>query len=223
MYRALLLDPRTFFEEYVGDRGLRSETLFVAFVGVLGTIGTMFAVLTIRSQFDTGAVGGNLSRGISMRLWAEAIGPLVGAFVLWVGLSVVLYLSSWAYSTLGGIYVLAKKSAWALFPFAFANVVLAVAYVVTAFGADIDTNYVPVAGTTLLRFQFVWHQVAHEPLVLGARAVGLLAAIWAGYIAAHAVADVRDISVGEGLRAAAVPVVLYVAWEGYQLFLAFSA
>lgn len=218
MYRALLFDPERFYDEFVGDRGLRSEVLTVIFVGIVGSIGTFLAVETIRSEFDAGLAGDTLPQALSTRLWAEALGPLLGAFVLWFALALTLYLVSWAYSTLGGFYTTVKKSAWALVPLAFANLIATIGYIVTALQTDVDTE-LPTS-TRDVQLEFLWSQIGHDPIVLGARAAGLVFAVWAGYIAAHAIADVRDISVRQGYVVAAVPVVLYLVREGLDLLAA---
>lgn len=217
MYRALLFDPGRFFEDFLGDRGIRTEALVVGFVGVVGSIGTMFAVLQIRSNFNTNVIGGNLPDGVGMQLWGAGIRPLLGAVVLWLAFTLAFYVLSWVFSEEGGIFETFKNTAWALVPFAFTNAILAAGYAYASIGADIPTDMTTLGGTTSRRFAGVWEPVAHDTIVIGARAAGLVFVVWSAYIAAHGIADVRNIEMRNAYAVAGVTMLGYVLWTGYNL------
>jgi len=217
MYRALLFDPGRFYDEFLGDRGLRTEILVVAFVGLVGSIGSLYAVIVVRGEFDTSAIGGNLPRGVSMQLWGAGIGPLLGAFVVWIAFALLLYAISWVYSEEGGLFRLLKDSAWALVPLTLANAALSVGYVLAAMDAEIGTDLNQAGGTTERRFAYVWEPISQDVMVIGARAAGLVLLLWCGYIAAHAVADVRDLEMRDAYVVAGITMLVYALWEGYQL------
>jgi hypothetical protein len=216
MYRALLFDPEHFYDEYLGSRGLRSEILMVAFVGVVGFVGNYFA----RQELTTVIVeefGDILNRDSEFELIRLVIEPLVGIFLLWFGLVVALYAVSWLYSTVGQIYELMKRSAWATVPLLIANLLhtIAIAYAATQVEVDnIDLQDFPQP--PIERALYVWDLAAGEIYVTATVLVSVVFILWSGYIAAYAVRDVRDLETDEALRVAAVPAGLYAIWVIYQ-------
>lgn len=217
MYRALLFDPGRFYDEFVGDRGLKAEALLVTLIGAVGSVGAMYAVYQIRGQFESSGLGSDIPRGVEFQLWGAGLEPLIGVFVLWALFTLALYVGSWLYSEEGALYTLFKNTAWALVPLVFANVILAIAFIYASRGAEVDTDLASAGGTTARRFAHVWEPIAQDTVIIGARAVGLLFAVWCGFIAAHGVADVRDIEPSQGYKVAGVAVALYVLWNGIQL------
>lgn len=214
LFRTLLFDPETFYEDHAGSRGLRNEIVLVFVVGALGLIGSYYAVRTLLDAFEDPGTS-SLGPDVEMQLLGYAIEPLVGAFVLWLGFAVALYVASWYYSDAGRLYTLLKNTAWAMVPIAFANVLRSAALIVTAYGLDVETD-VP-RGFTETIVAYVWTQVGQEPLVIAATAIGAVFVVWTGYIAAHGVAVVRDLEIGEAYRVAAVPTVGYVLYIGYEV------
>lgn len=215
MYRALLLDPEHFYDEYLGSRGLRSEFLIVAFIGVVGLVGNYFTRQEVQSVFVE--VGIPINADTNFELIRLVVAPLIGIFILWFGLTVALYAVSWLYSTVGQIYELMKRSAWALFPLVVANLLhsIALAYAATQVTEDqIDPQEVPQP--PIERAHHMWDAAAGEIYVTATVLVGALLVLWGGYIAAYAVRDVRDLETGEALRVAAVPAGLYAIWLLYQ-------
>lgn len=208
-YRDALFAPGRFYGEHVGSRGLLREILLVAVVGIVGTAGTMFAVRTLREEY-----AGALTFDVEMLLWGEAFAPLVGAFLLWIGFALALYLVSWLYSTAGGLYGLLKNTAWSLLPLLVANLLLTVAFAFVTVTADFESAD-GVGAHPETRFEFMWEQLYHEPLVLGAYAVSIVFVAWCGYIAAPGVAEVRDLEMEEAYRVVAVPVVAYALYVAY--------
>lgn len=217
MYRRLLFSPRDFYDEYIGTHGLRAEGVLVAAIGIIGTIGTMIAVYQVRWQFEAGPFGRQIERGVEMQLWRVGVEPFFYAFVFWIGMAALLYGASWLYSEDGSFYVLVKKTAWALVPFAFANAILTAAYAYAGMVADIETDLTAAGGTTAMRFAATWNPVAHSEVVIVAQVVSILFVAWCGYIAAYAVVEVRDIEISQAYRVAAVPVVVYGLWVGYNV------
>lgn len=211
LYRALLFDPERFYEEYAGDQGILREVLLVVAIGLVGTVGTFYAVSRVMSPYST--TDADLEYSVEFQLWNEAVSPLLTVIVLWLGLVAALYAISWLYTEAGSLYLLLKYAAWSLVPLVFANAIQTAAYVYTAYGADVDANH---SGTlTEDIYQSIWGQVGNEPVVLVATAISVVFVLWVGYIAAHAVAAVRDLSIDEGYRVVALPVVAYV---GYVLY-----
>lgn len=208
-YRDALFAPGRFYGEHVGSRGLLREILLVAAIGIVGAAGTVFAVQTLREEYETA-----LTFDVEMLLWGEAVAPLVGAVLLWVGFALTLYFVSWLYSTAGGLYELLKNTAWSLLPLLVANLLLTGAFAFATVTADLE----PADGIGAhpeARFEFMWEQIYHEPIVLGANAVSILFVVWCGYIAAPGVADVRELELEEAYRVVAVPVVAYVLYVAY--------
>ncbi|WP_276254981.1 YIP1 family protein [Halomontanus rarus] len=213
VYRSILFDPDTFYSEYAGKRGIVRELLLIAVIGVVGLIGTLYAVQTLRGEYS----GDILTDDVGMQLWGNALAPLIGAFLLWVGFTVVLYAVSWLYSTAGSFYMLWKNTAWALLPALFANLLLTAAYAVTTYTAEFDGSDELNSSHPDTMVAFMWEQIAHEPMVVGAYALGVVFAVWSGYIAAYGVAEVRKLEVDEAYRVVAVPVVAYALYVGYQV------
>ncbi|MCU4741270.1 YIP1 family protein [Halobacteria archaeon AArc-m2/3/4] len=210
VYRSLLFDPDTFYSEYAGKRGIVRELILVALVGVVGAIGTLYAVQALRGEY-----GGMLTNDVDMQLWGNALAPLVGAFLLWIGFTVALYAVSWLYSTAGSFYTLWKNTAWSLLPLLFANLILTVAYAVTTYTAEFDGTDELTSSHPDAIVAFMWEQLAHEPMVVGAYALSIVFVVWCGYIAAYGVAEVRDLETDEAYRVVAVPVVAYALYVGY--------
>lgn len=216
MYRSLLTDPETFYDEFLGTRGITLEIALVLFVGAVGFAGNVYALLRLESLFAELDVA--LGQQVSFALWGNVAAPLVGAVGLWIGLTTALYVTGWLYTGVGEYYVLLKRSAWALVPLLFANLIRAVAVAYAAFSlepGDVTATGVPrIPGA---RAQFVWGQVASDPVVVAAVVVGVAFVAWAGYVGAFAVRDVRELETDEAYRVAAVPTLayaLYVLYEG---------
>ena len=215
MYRALLFDPEHFYDEYLGSRGLRSEILMVAFVGVVGLVGNYFARQEVQSVFVEAAIP--INSDTNFELIRLVIAPIVGIFILWIGLTIALYAVSWLYSTIGQFYELMKRSAWAVVPLVVANLLhsIAIGYAATQVTEDqVDPQNVPQP--PIDRAHHMWDTAAGEIYVTATILVGAVFVIWAGYIAAYAVRDVRDLETSEALRVAAVPAGLYAIWVLYQ-------
>lgn len=214
MYRTLLTDPGTFYDEYVGARGLLVEVLLVLVVGAVGFAGNVYALLQLEELFAQ--LETSLNQDVAFAMWGEAVAPLVGAVLLWVGLTTALYVLGWLYSAVGEYYVLLKHTAWAMVPLAFANLIhsAAMAYAAFTLSAD-DVALSEIPRIPEDRAAFVWEVAAGELVVLAAVVVGIAFAVWAGYIAAYAVRDVRDIDIGEAYRVAAVPTGAYVLYVVY--------
>jgi len=216
MYRTLLTDPGTFYDEYVGTRGLRVEILLVLVVGAVGFVGNVYALLQVEELFAQLEIP--LGQDVAFAMWGEVAAPLVGAVLLWIGLTTALYVVGWLYSAVGEYYVLLKWTAWALVPLAFANLIHSVAVAYAAFSVsagDVATSEVPRVPED--RAAFVWDVAAGEIAVVAAAVVGIAFAVWAGYIAAYAVRGVRDIETDEAYRVAAVPTVAYVLYVVYEV------
>lgn len=216
MYRALLTDPETFYDEHVGTRGLRVEVLLVLVIGAVGFAGNVYALLRIEELFAQ--VDVPLSQDVAFAMWGVVVSPLVGAVLLWVGLTTALYVVGWLYSAVGEYYVLLKRTAWALVPLGFANLIHSVAMAYTAFSVsagDVATSDLP--RLPVERATFAWKVVAGEPAVLAAVVVGIVFVVWAGYISAYAVRDVRNIETDEAYRVAAVPTVAYALYVVYAV------
>lgn len=213
VYRSILFDPDTFYSEYAGKRGIVREILLIAVIGVVGLIGTLYAVQTLRGEYS----GDILTDDVNMQLWGNAIAPLVGAFLLWFGFTVALYAVSWLYSTAGGFYRLWKNTAWSLLPLLFANLILTAAYAVTTYTAELNGADERNSSHPDAIAAFMWEQLAHDPVVVGAYALSIVFIVWSGYIAAHGVAEVRKLEIDEAYRVVAVPVVAYALYVGYQV------
>lgn len=215
MYRALLTDPQGFYDEYVGSRGILSEVLVVAVIGVLGTIGNYYAYSAVVEE--AAAAGLSINQDVELQLYGIVAGPLVGAFILWVGLAAALYAVSWLYSTVGGFYVTLKRSAWALVPLAFANLLHTIAIAYVAMDLEFPDGAQFPSRVPGQQAQYLWGQAGGEMPVVAVTALSVVFVAWAGYIAAYAVADVRDLQVDEAYKVAAVPTVLYALYVLYQV------
>lgn len=215
MYRALLFDPRTFYDEYAGSAGIGREVLLVGIIGVVGTLGNYFALGEVTTAFqDAGVV---ISQDTNFILWRMMISPLLGILGLWFALTVALYAVSWLYSEVGKIYTVWKWSAWALVPLLFANVIHAAAVAYVTLDLDVE-DALPIQTTLPAdRAALMWAEVGGDPIVVGATLVSVVFVLWSGYIAAPAIAKVRDLDTSEAYRVAAVPTLAYVAYVILQV------
>lgn len=215
LYRTLLTDPERFYEEFVGPRGITREFLLVLFVGAVGVAGNLFAMTRLQAVFESLDV--SISGDTSFALWESVVAPLVGVVGLWLGLATALYVVGWLYSGIGEYYVLLKRSAWALVPLVFANLLHTVAVVYAAFTltpGSVDASIVPRPANA--RAEFVWQQVAGDPVVVATVLLGVVFVAWTGYIAAYAVRDVRGLQTDEAYRVAAVPTIAYALYVVYE-------
>lgn len=213
MYRTLLTDPGAFYDDHVGSRGIVSELAVVAFVGLLGVVGNYYAHGILVEQAQLANLP--LTDEVRFQLWGNVAAPLVGALVLWVGLAAALYGVSWLYSTVGGFYETLKRSAWALVPLAFANLIHTIAIAWAATGFEFPDGAQMPSRVPEQQAAYVWSQAAGETAVVAATLVGIVFVAWAGYIAAHAIEGVRDLERDEALRVAAVPTIAYALYVAY--------
>lgn len=216
MYRALFFDPERFYEEHLSERGIRSELLLVTVVGLVGLAGNYYG----RSQVTTVAqeAGVAIGNDVNFSLWGNAVEPLVGAFLLWVGFSAALFGLSWLYSTVGTFYVTLKNTAWVMVPFFFFNLLHSAALAYSAFTleeSDFEGRNIPRAPEQ--KTQVIWDTLAGDIFVVATVFIGALLTLWAGYIAVQAVIDVRRLEARDAYKVVAVPFVgfaLYLAYQG---------
>jgi len=216
LYRALLFDPERFYEEYVGERGIRSELVVVLFIGLVGFAGHFYA----RSQLVTIAEEAGVAIGneTDFNLWGIAAEPLVGIFLLWIGFSAVLFALSWLYSTVGTFYRVLKDVAWAMVPLFVFNLLNSAALGYSAFTlqeSDITDRTIPRAPdqkTTIL-----WDVVSGEVFVVATVFVGAIMVLWSGYIALHAIEDIRQLQRRDAYIVVGVPTL------GFAIYLVYDA
>jgi len=216
LYRTLLTDPERFYEEYIGTRGLRSEFALVLVAGLIGLVGNYFMLQELIAQFEAfDAV--TINDQVRFQLQQQVIQPLIGAFVLWIWYGFGMYAVGWLYTTIGTTYLAMKRAAWALFPILIANVIHSAAIYYASTTMEITDSDITIQTSLSDEVtSFVWSQAGGDMIVVAATAVGIIFALWAGYIGAYAIAEVRDLTTDEAYRVAAVPTV------GYVLFIAYS-
>ncbi|WP_415381906.1 hypothetical protein [Halosimplex sp. TS25] len=217
LYRSLLVDPEGFYDEYIGTRGLKSELALVLVVGVVGAVGNYLVLQELIAQID-GIQAVVVNQDVRFQLQQRVLEPLIGAFLVWIWYGVGMYAVAWLYTTIGTTYLAMKRAAWALVPVLIANLIHTAAmayYSVTMEIAPGDVN--PSSRLAGDVAQAIWSQAAGEMVVLAATLAGVLFALWAGYIGAYAIKDVRDLTVDEAYKVAAVPA------AGYALYIVYSA
>jgi len=216
MYRALLFDPERFYEDFIGERGIRIELMLVAFIGLLGFAGHYYA----RSQLITVAseAGVALGNETTFNLWGIAAEPLVGIFLIWVGFSAVLFGLSWLYSTVGTLYQILKNVAWTLVPLVVFNLLNSATLAYSAFSlqeSDFTGEEIPRAPDQ--KTTFLWDVVAGEVFVVATIFVGALLTLWVGYIALHAMEDVRKLQRRDAYLVVGAPTLafaIYLIYDG---------
>jgi len=217
MYRALLFDPGRFYEEYVGERGIRIEFVLVLFLGLVGFAGHYYARSElVRIAEESGATRIGNETGFS--LWGIAAEPLVGIILLWVGFSAALFVLSWLYSTVGTFYRVLKDVAWALVPLFVFNLLNSVALAYSAFTlqeSDFTDRTIPRDPEQKTRI--LWDVVSGEPFVVATVFVGALVTLWCGYIALHAIEDIRKLERRDAYKVVGVPTL------GFAIYLVYDA
>lgn len=221
MYRALLFDPETFYEEYVGSRGIWVELLVVAVIGALGLAGNVYMLDQLTMAVEEAGI--SIGDDTNFNLIGNTLAPMVGAFLLWVAYSASLYLIGWLYSTQGQFFGVLKRAAWALVPLAFYNVIQTVAKVFIAFSyTEDDAEGLSPPRPSDQRAEAIWSEIAGETIVVVAVALGVIFVVWAGYIGAYAIAKERDLNRSDALKVTAVPTAafaIYVLYEAATAFL----
>jgi len=224
LYRRLLFAPSVFYEEEAGERGLRFEILLILFIGAVGTgisyllIQELFTVVSFSPTPPPDAVTlpEQALRQIRLQTYAT---PLIGAFGIWVTFTLSLYATSWFYSDVGSVFHILKNTAWALLPILFFYIVRFGGMVATIMMMSEDelTEQMREA-SSLTNPDNIAPQVlsyaTDSTITMAATAIGFVFVLWAGYIAAHGIKDVRGIELDQAYRATAFPVagfILYVA------------
>ncbi|QLH78800.1 YIP1 family protein [Halosimplex rubrum] len=220
LYRALLTDPERFYEEFIGTRRVKSEFALVLVAGLIGLVGNYLMLQELIFEFEAfdSIV---INQQVRFQLQQRVIEPVLGAFLLWVWFGIGMYYVGWLYTTIGTTYVTMKRTAWALFPILIANVIhtAAMAYASTT----LDVTEEDITLSTSLSSEvssFVWSQASGETVVIAATAVAIVFALWTGYIGAYAIKDVRDLTMSEAYKVAAVPTAGYVLYIAYSVFTA---
>lgn len=222
LLRLLLFQPDQFFDE-IDSRGLRTEILLVGVVGLLGMVGPYYAYTKLMSPFTTTMAYGekvHLQTEVQLRLQGQGVEPFLYTVALvWVGFSIAFFLLSWVYNERGRFRHMLKNVAWGVVPIAFGHLLQAAAFAWVASGIQVSTlnpgvwfRTVP-RGTVAVQTQYIWGQVTGEDLVIGAGVISLAFYIWSWYIWGYAIRDVRKIETRESFAIAAVPTVLWVAYQ----------
>lgn len=216
LYRALLTDPDRFYDQYIGTRGIKSEIALVVVVGVVGAVGNYLVLQELIAQFEP-IESVVINQDVRFNLQQRILEPFIGAILLWIWYGMGMYLVGWLYTTIGTTYLTMKRAAWVLFPMLFANVIHTGAMVYYSFTMDIQVSDVAIQSRIAEEVAAaIWSYAAGETVVVAATLAGVLFALWAGYIGAYAIADVRDLSMDEAYKVAAVPTV------GYALYIVYS-
>jgi len=217
LYRSLLTDPGRFYDEYIGTRGLKSEFALVLVAGLIGLVGNYFMFQELVNQFEA-FQSVQINDQVRFQLQQRVIEPLLGAFLLWIWYGFGMYAVGWLYTTIGTTYLAMKRAAWALFPILIANVVHSAAMYYYSTAIEVTDADITIESNLSDEVSaFVWSQAGGDVVVVAATAVGIVFALWAGYIGAYAIAEVRDLTMDEAYKVAAVPAV------GYALYIAYSA
>ncbi|WP_436928982.1 YIP1 family protein [Halosimplex halobium] len=216
LYRALLTDPERFYDEYIGTRRVKSEFALVLVTGLVGLVGNYLMLQELIFQFE-GFQSVVINQQVRFQLQQRVIEPLLGAFLLWIWFGIGMYYVAWLYTTIGTTYVTMKRTAWALFPVLIGNIIHTAAMAYASTTLEVTEDDITI--TTSIADEvssFVWSQASGETVVLAATAVGIVFALWTGYIGAYAIKDVRDLTTSEAYKVAAVPT------GGYVLYIAYS-
>jgi len=224
-FKMLLLDPDRFFEEKASTDRIWNEVIVLLIIGLVGAAGILYVGQEFMSNFVTNAVDRSQGQVViagerGLRIQVYGLRSIVGAYVLWGFFTLGYYALSWLYSDYGSLFETAKLTAWTLVPVVFTNLVKSIAAVVVITQETLIESPVPTEiedevkrGAAGDSASYLYGLLYEEPIMLGALAVGLVFFIWSGYIAAHAVAHIRDIPVSDAYKVVAVPLVAYVLWS----------
>jgi hypothetical protein len=226
-FKVLLLDPERFFEEKASTDRIWNEVIVLLVIGLAGAAGILYVGQEFMTHFVTNAIDQSpgqvvISGERGLRIQVYGLRSVLGMYILWSFLTVAYYSLSWLYSDYGSFFQTAKLTAWTLVPVFFANIVksIAAAYVITT-QTIIES---PVSQQTEIvdnvkrgeageAAGYLFGLLYEEPIMLAALGIGLLFLIWSGYIAAYAVATVRDIPVSDAYKVVAAPLVVYALWS----------
>ncbi len=223
LYRRLLFAPGVFYEEEAGQRGLRFEVLLILLIGAVGS--ALFYYVITQQLFSVVHMGPTSTRPVGAVILPEQsvqqlrlsalTGPLAGAFGLWIGYSLALYAVSWLYTDVGSVFHVMKNTAWALLPFLFFNVFRyggMIATLVVMPTEELRTLMAEAAGATNPDniAPAVFSYAMDSTITIAATVIGFVFVLWAGYIAAHGISNVRALDIDKGYRAAAVPTVGFI-------------
>lgn len=228
-FKLLLLNPEQFFEEKTTSDRIWNEIIVLLIIGLTGAAGMLYVGQELMTHFATSAVDQGpdqvqISGERGLRIQVYPVRSIIGAYVLWAFFTVGYYALSWLYSDRGSFFRSAKVTAWTMVPIFFTNLVKSIGAVVVINTQTIVES--PPSQTIVDEVKrgadgeaasYLYGLVLEEPIMLGALAVGILFFIWSGYIAAYAIADLRDIPVSDAYKAVAAPVALYALWSVYEL------
>lgn len=218
MFVRNLLYPERYYDEDVPGYGLKWEVLVLLVIGGIASIGYFVVVQMILDEFALGAsqvvnerppMSDNTARQLRFRI----LYPVLEIFALWGIYTVVYYVGSWFFSGHGTIFSLAKNTAWALVPFLFANVLVAVGIVFAFTGQEIDTD---LPGLPERNVQFLLDQGLTQLPMIVVPLIKIAFVAWIAYIGAAAIQDAMGIDRERALQIAAIPAVLhagYLLWE----------
>jgi len=224
-FKLLLLSPERFFAEKTSTDRVWNEAVALLLIGLAGAAGMLYVGQEFMTHFATAAVdlGPNqvqIGGGVALRIQVFGLRSVVGVYLLWAFLTATYYAISWLYSDYGSLFRTAKLTAWTLVPVLFTNLVKSIAAVaVISTQTIVETPPSEAVVSEVKRggsgeaASYLYGILLEEPVMLGALAVGLLFYLWCGYIAAYAVADIRDIPVADGYKVVAVPLALYVLYS----------
>lgn len=214
LYWTLLTDPARFYDEMIGTRGIGKEILLVLVVGAVGTAGNYFVLTNLKNLYS--GLGVQITGDTNFALWRRVAGPLLGIILLWIAFTTALYFVAWLYSSVGEYFHLLKRTAWALVPLVFANLIQMIAALYVAFTLQQDDLAESLPPGSSERAREIWLEAGGELPMVVASIVAVVFVAWAGYLAAHAVVDVRKLEIGEAYRVAAVPTAAYALFVLYQ-------
>lgn len=192
MQLELFTNTEAFIERKSNGRSLQWEIILVLIVGALGGAGMGYLG---REFLNTTAAG-----GLTFQVIGFVVRPILGAVVVWFGVSVWAHLAARYYNGRGPISRLLKLSAWGLVPLGIGNLL-------RSLGIVLGTSTATITSETVAFQPVVDSVLSSIPVIVGTLLL-LLTVVWSSYYLAIAVRHTKDIDRTAAQRIVAVPMAI---------------
>lgn len=198
----LVFDPGSFIERQVTSRGIRVEIGIVVLVGVLNAAGLVVVGQNVNQLLEDSAQ-------MNFVIAGQVMGPIIAAFMLWFLHSAAFHFIARFFRGRGGISLLLKGVAWALFPLGIAGLIRSIAIVFVYEGIDL-LNALESADSTDPQEEFaaLLQTGFEDPILIATSVLMLLAVAWSGYLMVFAVQHGKNVDRSSAMRIVAAPVAI---------------
>lgn len=211
MLQRILSVPETLIYRRVDRRGARMESILVLFLGLLGSIGLAYFSFELYGALEQPIAN------LEYNLIGETIRPVAFLLAIWIVYTVASHILAGIYGGRGPVIRILRVSAWSLIPLGIWYIIRSLVMIYLFLSVEFPEE--PEGFEAATHIEYTLELGLEDPLYVMVLLLGLPFVVWSWHLLAIGVAEVKDISVENSRKVAAVPagiVAVYIVWITLQ-------